>query len=103
MTNRTELSELYESDFQPLINSDFAAVAETETVYTYRLIEVKALDTTSENGRRPPFSLVFRGQLIQAPRQGIVKLEHAQLGIMEIFLVPIGPDQQGMCYEAVFT
>jgi hypothetical protein len=30
-------------------------------------------------------------------------VRHAQLGAMEIFLVPIGPDEGGMRYEAIFT
>jgi hypothetical protein len=35
--------------------------------------------------------------------QGIYKLENEKLGALEIFLVPIGPDEKGMRYEAIFN
>jgi hypothetical protein len=30
-------------------------------------------------------------------------MEHAAIGTFELFLVPIGPDREGMRYEAIFT
>jgi hypothetical protein len=35
--------------------------------------------------------------------QRIYRLEHAALDPLEIFIVPIGPDAEGMRYQAVFT
>jgi hypothetical protein len=35
--------------------------------------------------------------------QRIYRVEHGELGAMEIFLVPIGPDEVAHRYEAVFT
>ena len=35
--------------------------------------------------------------------QQIVPLEHAALGKLEIFLVPVGLDPEGYRYEAVFN
>jgi hypothetical protein len=35
--------------------------------------------------------------------QRIYRLQHEELGQLELFLVPIGPDADGMCYEAVFS
>jgi hypothetical protein len=35
--------------------------------------------------------------------QATYPVEHDELGRMEIFLVPIGPDGSGMRYEAVFA
>jgi hypothetical protein len=54
-------------------------------------------------GRREPFTLLFRGPRTPYALQGIHRLEHDQLGTLELFLVPIGPDDAGMRYEAVFT
>jgi hypothetical protein len=54
-------------------------------------------------GRREPFNLLFRGPRSPYARQGIHRLEHDELGTLEIFLVPLGPDASGMRYEAVFT
>jgi hypothetical protein len=50
-----------------------------------------------------PFSIIFRGPSGQSLPQRIYRLEHAQLGTLDLFLVPIGPDGVGMCYEAVFN
>ncbi len=35
--------------------------------------------------------------------QAIYALEHAEMGMLELFLVPLGPHEDGMRYEAVFT
>jgi hypothetical protein len=54
-------------------------------------------------GRREPFHLLFRGPLTPWAPQGIHHLQHDQLGALDLFLVPLGPDAGGMRYEAVFT
>ena len=51
---------------------------------------------------RVPFSLIFRGPRTPVLPQCIYTLAHAQLGTFDLFLVPIGPDADGMRYEAVF-
>lgn len=53
--------------------------------------------------RQQPFSLHFRGPHRAALPQQIYRLEHDQLAPMDIFLVTIGPDAEGMRYEAVFN
>jgi hypothetical protein len=53
--------------------------------------------------QRRQFALVFRGPLEPVLPQATHAVEHDELGRMEIFLVPIGPDGSGMRYEAVFA
>jgi hypothetical protein len=53
--------------------------------------------------RRAPFSVFFHGPAGPPLPQGIHHLEHDQLGTLDLFLVPIGPDAQGQRYEATFT
>jgi hypothetical protein len=66
------------------------------------LVQAKAL--AHGDGRpRTPFSLVFRGPLQPVMPQRTYRIEHADLGELDIFLVPIGRDPQGVRYEAVFT
>lgn len=69
------------------------------------LAEVQALRESSKGGDREPFSLTFVGPAEPALPQQIYPVEHPELGELEMFLVPIGPDPetQGMRYEAVFT
>ena len=57
----------------------------------------------SQADRRQPFSLTFRGPSNPVLSQRIYALENPTLGTLEIFLVPISPDNQGMRYEAVFS
>ena len=53
---------------------------------------------------RIPFSLLFHalGAERSGP-QGIYTVRHADLGELELFLVPLGPDERGMRYEAVVS
>ncbi len=52
---------------------------------------------------RAPFSLVFRsGSAIVLPQQ-IYRLKNASLGALDIFLVPVARDKQGIVYQAVFN
>jgi hypothetical protein len=67
-----------------------------------RPLEVELAEVTElprEPGGRAPFSLVFRGGPTPPLPQRIYRVEHAALGTIEIFLVPIAADR----YEAVFT
>jgi hypothetical protein len=58
---------------------------------------------------RTPFSVVFHGPLEPVLPQGTYRLEHEQFGTLELFIVPIGPNEvapgqapTAMRYEAVF-
>jgi len=59
---------------------------------------------------RAPFSVLFHGPLQPVMPQGIYRVEHEQLGAVELFIVPVGPDEPSdpgrvptaMRYEAVF-
>jgi hypothetical protein len=51
---------------------------------------------------RAPFSIVFLGPLEPVLPQRIYRFEHDALGTFEIFIVPIGPAESRMQYEAVF-
>jgi Domain of unknown function (DUF6916) len=56
-----------------------------------------------EESSRQPFSLLFRGPPEPLLVQQVYTLEHEQLGELEIFLVPLGPQQDALLYEAVFS
>ena len=57
----------------------------------------------SAASRQERFSLVFRGPRHTLLQQGIYQLQHKQLGVLELFLVPVGQDHEGLYYEAVFN
>jgi hypothetical protein len=53
--------------------------------------------------RRDPFSLMFLGPTAPVLPQRIYALENEAFGRLEIFLVPIGADADGVKYEAIFN
>lgn len=54
-------------------------------------------------GQREAYSLLFCGPLQPVLPQRIYRVCHTGIGVQDIFLVPIGPQVEGMGYEAVFT
>ena len=51
--------------------------------------------------QRVPFSLIFHAPDDRHVDQQIGAFSHAQLGEFELFIVPLGPDEDGMRYEDV--
>jgi hypothetical protein len=94
-----DLASLTAEDFRPLLGTRFGIAGGS---FETELIDVDDLGAAGSSGLRTPFSLIFRGPLELLLPQGIHRLEHEVLGVLELFLVPIGPDEAGMRYEAVF-
>lgn len=53
--------------------------------------------------REHPFSLVLCGPRTPVLPQAIYPLRHPRLGLIELFLVPVGQDAQATRYEALFN
>jgi hypothetical protein len=94
------LDELTLATFEPHVGETFTIAAVSGDVEL-------VLDSASALGERPggrdPFSLVLRGPPRPQLAQAIYRLEHAALGALEIFVVPIARDDDGTTYEAIFT
>jgi hypothetical protein len=67
------------------------------------LLEVQTHRYAPPGQKRHGFSITFRSARPGHVEQGIHTLSHEQMGTVEIFLVPVGPREGGMCYEAVFN
>jgi len=91
------LETLTAADFAPLRGDRFRIGGDDAEAFDAELVEVTEIPR--EPGGRAPFSLVFQGGPTPPLPQRIHRVEHEQLGAIEIFVVPIGPDR----YEAVFT
>lgn len=87
--------------FTPHIGTQFR-VRDEGLHIALELIEVNPYAERPTSGRIP-FSIVFRGPGQPILPQRIYTLEHAAIGNFGLFVVPIGPDERGMRYEAVFT
>ena len=94
------LENLNSQRFAECLNSSFRITDGGQELFSAELCEVTDKDTSP---RMEQFSLIFRGPMTPVLPQGIRELEHATLGTMRLFLVPVGPDESGMRYEAVFN
>ncbi|MEO8334728.1 MAG: hypothetical protein ABI664_07140 [bacterium] len=90
--------------FEPFVGKPFAVMVGNERFMPTHLIEVKPLALDGDTRRkRSPFSLLFRGPAGGHLPQDIYDLKSDDLDVPGVFLVPLGPDAEGMLYEAVFT
>ena len=102
----TSLDELTSADFAAHLHDVFRAQWAGIEPVELELDRVKDLNpaTAARPDGRRPFSIEFLGPLSsQYLPQHIYHLEHAQVGVLEVFLVPLGPEQGRMRYEAIFT
>lgn len=73
------------------------------------LVQVDAVEGTQAGGPGPDaqerrqFSVLFRGPADAVLPQSTYAVVHRTLGELALFLVPLGPDGDGMRYEAAFA
>ena len=86
------------------VGETFAAPDTEQVLVLTHATEGSADGGTGPDGRvRKQFSLFFTGPLDRAVPQGVVRLEHGDLGELGLFLVPLGPQEELMRYEAAFS
>ena len=96
-------------DFARLVGERVRMHVAPGQVIELELVEVTGLGAqvtgpAAPASRRAPFSLLFVTPEARVVPQRIYRLEGPRLGVMEIFLVPLGPDaQHRQRYEAVFA
>jgi hypothetical protein len=99
--------KLEQTDFTPHLHSTFGIRLDGEAVLPLELVEVGSTGAPHQdppdNTRAQAFSVLFRGPRDAQLSQQIYALEHEAMGRLELFLVPVGPDREGMLYEAVFA
>lgn len=98
------LERLTIQEFASHQNEDFVLDLENAgQTLKIKLIEVSEIGTPKPQEKRRAFSLVFLGSSDRPLIQKIYHLSHPKMGDLDIFLVPIGPNQKGLQYEAVFN
>jgi len=107
-----ELQQFTKEDFNPHVNSTFVTLIqleEDEEPQEYSLT-LTAVEGVGEKARdvaahgRESFSLIFENpNLGMYLNQGLVSLTHEELGQLTLFLVPLGPVEDRMRYEVIFT
>jgi len=102
------LDRLTKDSFAPYLGQTFRVQLDPDNVVELELTEVTEFDSRPEQPvsgvRRDPFSIVFRGPVETPLDQGTHHIEHDVIGVIEtLFMTPVGADQNGRYYEAVFN
>ena len=87
-------------EFSDALDSCFQAHIADGPDFDLFLIEFEDIvsNATQEN-----YSLLFRATVDAPPVQNIYRVEHETLGAMDLFLVPVKKDENGLYYQAVFN
>ncbi len=86
----------------PRIGDRFQISAGEGNTIDVTLIEATPLGASARGGRQP-FSIVFLGPAAPVWPQRIYRVAHEALDPLDVFLVPIGPRDGGMQYQAIFA
>lgn len=90
--------ELKPGDFEPHVGADFRVEG---SGLALRLEAVRRLGAALREGGG--FALTFLGPAAPLLQQAIYPLAHESLGTLDIFIVPVARDAEGLRYEAIFT
>lgn len=89
--------------FGGCVNDTFQAQLDGMQV-EFVLVEARPLPVHgTAQAARAPFSLLFRNTSAVLFPQQIYPMQHARLGEMGIFLVPVAQERGGFLYQAVFN
>ncbi|WP_428699390.1 DUF6916 family protein [Stappia sp.] len=100
MSGQSDLATATMADFEACKDKPVRLTAGGESM------DLAITEVTAVSGPERPggaFSVVFRGPREPVVEQAIHHIVVEGHGEAEIFLVPLGPDRDGMLYEAVFN
>ena len=100
MAASADLAALAIDHFTPHRDAAFELAAANATV-PLTLVKVEKIGDSRRAGGA--FSLLFAAPAGTSLPQAIYSVTHPSLGVMEIFLVPIGPLSGRTGYQAIFT
>ena len=86
--------------YEACLNEDFPLPITDGTAIPFTLTQVKR---HRDNSTQLSFSLLFLGKTAGVLPQKTYLLNHARLGELTLFLVPIQQKADGVLYEAVFN
>jgi len=105
-----DLRELTLELATPLVGTVFQLERPGKETITLKLEEVLPYETHQRRRqrggpdvKRQPFAIYFVTQASEPLEQGIYTLRSETVTFNEIFIVPVGKDDTGVEYEAVFT
>jgi hypothetical protein len=100
MPSPPDLASLKLDDFATHLDADFE-MQTSGGVLPLRLVKADPAGASGREGGA--FSLLFAAPAGTSLPQAIYPVTHPALGVLEIFLVPIGPLAGGSGYQAIFA
>ena len=99
------LDQVTHATFAAVLGSAFRLETTPGQVVSATLFEARELvdNRPASAAVRQPFSLLFRLPPGVRLPQRIYALEHDQLGRLDIFLVPVRQEAEGLVLEAIFN
>ena len=94
------MKELNAAEFDKHLNSKFKFYRTEDEIFEGELVEVLELKA---NDNLYSFSIVFSLPADFGLEQKLYKIEHPQMEPMELFIVPVGQNEAGIRYEAIFS
>lgn len=89
--------------FAPFLNETFSVGLGASTVEMTLVQATKGQTREWEGLRKEPFSLIFKCASPVILPQKIYPFQNPGFGSMEIFIVPVGRERDGIVYQAVFN
>jgi hypothetical protein len=86
--------------YVPLLNTKFRIDVTPNMSVDAELIKISDLLTRP---RQEQFSILFLSGADTPAEQGLFAVHHETLGDFELFLVPVGSDEKGITFQAVFN
>lgn len=99
MSQMIDLGTVTRQTFDPHLGPGFTLHA--DRTIPLELVSISSLPTR-RGAARASFSLLLRAAERSHVPQAVYTITHAELGRMDAFIVPLGPDQVGMTYEIIF-
>ncbi len=91
-------------DFKDRVGSNFTVSEEGLPAAVLKLEEATLLPVRNgPKGMRPPFSLIFLGPSEFVLPQKLYRMKHDVMGEVTFFMVPVGKDDRGVSYQALFN
>ena len=87
--------------FENALHTEF--LMQVENIEAPVPLQLVQFESKINTPRQECFTLLFRGPVDAPSVQLLCKLTHVDLGIQEIFLVPVKKNADGLFYEAVFN
>jgi hypothetical protein len=96
------LDRLTVADFAARVGETFVLATASGERLDLVVSEAAERGTGPREAPRAPFYVLLRGPSEPLLPQGIYPIEHPAFGVLELFIVPVARERDGLVYEVVF-